>query len=318
MPFSPASSFLGIAKQPVQGTAVAATDFMVLNSEPRPVDTIAELADRSYRGSAVAQYGSLQGRRVGALALDGDLDLGTIGYPLQALLPDLVASGTNPYTSVFATKNSGGTQGGGYTFTDYTAFETRLYSDGRFSELTIAFSPLSLVTFSAKVASWASTGGAARPSAVFPATAPLPAYLGVVTIDGTSAVNVISGSITIKRPVDIMPNINGAQDPAVMWQGIVSVVGKLSFVYENNTELNRYLTNVQPPLDIRFTQGSSSLTLHSSVTAFGVTAVNRRGAFTEIDTTFSCLGNTTDAGATGGSSPLKATLVNTRPSGTYA
>jgi hypothetical protein len=318
MPYSRSSSFLGIAKQPTAGVPAAATGFIVLAGDPHPVDAIAEITDRGWRGSAVDAYGSNQGQRRSALALAGNLDLGSIGYALQGVLPDLAVTGSGPFTTVFSSKNTGGTQSQPYTLSDYTGLETRQYSDQKVEELTISFAPMALVIFAAKTQGWASAPAGANPVPSFSAVPPLAAYLGAVTIGGTPATNVLSGELTIKRPITLHPSMNGGQDPAEVWQGPVTVTGKMAFVYESNLELARYLTDSKVSLDVKVTQGASSLTLHSTLTSFDTAAVTRQGEWVEVATTFACLGNTTDAGATGGSSPIKATLVNSTPAGTYA
>lgn len=318
MAFSTASSFLGIAKQPATGTPVAATDFIVLKGSPQPVDAIAQIVDRGWRGSAADAYGSGQGQRRSSLSLAGDVNLATIGYLLQGVLPDLVVTGTGPYTSVFSTKNTGGAQPVSYTLSDFTGLETRQYSDQRVEELTFAFNPGALVGFGAKTQGWASTAATTDPTPVFNSLTPVPAHPGVVTIGSGVAGNVLSGEISIKRPITIHPSMNGGQDPAEVWQGIATVGGKMTFVYESNLELNRYLVNDLTSLDVKFTQGTGSLTLHSSLVAFNTAGVTRSGDWVEVATTFECIANATDAGATGGDSAIKATLVNAVPAGTYA
>ena len=319
MPIAAYRTFLGIAKQPAAGTPVAATDFITITGDPKPVDVITELEDKAWRGSAVMTYNKVQGQRKSSLSIDGNLDMTTIGYPLQGLLPDLVVTGAaTPFSSVFATKNSGDTQSVPYTFSDFTGLETRQYSDAKYEELTIAFTGDGLVTIKSKVQCWASVIAGANPVPSFNAAPPLAAYVGVITIGGAVPLNVMSGEISIKRTIDVQQTIDGNQDPYRIWQGPITVTGKLDFVYESNLEFNRYLTNNQVPLDIKFTQGATSLQLHSTLTAFVTGAIARGKTYNELSTTFECLGTVADAGASAGYSPLKATLVNSKASGTYA
>jgi hypothetical protein len=319
MPIATTLSFMGIAKQAVAGTPVAPTDFIALTADPKPVDVITPLHDKAWRGSAVTDYNIVQGQRKSSLSLDGNLDMTTIGYPLQGVLPDLVVTGAAaPYSSVFATKNTGTTQAVPYTFSDYTGFETRQYSDAKYEELTLTFTADGLVTFKSKVQCWASVVSGTKPTPSYNTAPPPAAYAAVFTIGGVGAVNVMTGEITIKRPIDVQQTVGGVQDPYGIWQGPISASGKLDFVYEGNTEFQRYLANTQVPLDIKLTQGTTSLQLHSTLTAFITGAIGRGKTFNDLSTTFECLANVTDAGASAGFSPLKATLVNAKASGTYA
>ena len=318
MPNPTYRSFMGVAKQATAGTPVAPTDFIAITADPKPVDVITELDDKAWRGSAVATYGKIQGARKSSLELDSNLDLTTIGYPLQGVLPDLTVVGASaPFTTTFATKNTGDTQCSPYTFTGFNGLNARQYSDAKYEELTLSFTGDTLVMVKSKVQCWASVVGT-TPTPSFSTLQPVAAYVGVITIGGSNAVNVLSGDIVIKRPIDVLQTVNGIQDPYRIWQGPVTVTGKLDFVHETDADFQRYLSNTQVPLDITFTQGPSSLKLHSTLTAFVTGAVMRGKNYTEVNTTFECLGNVTDAGASLGFSPLKATLVNTKAAGTYA
>jgi hypothetical protein len=318
MPNATYRSFMGVAKQPVAGTPVAATDFIAITADPKPVDVITELDDKGWRGSAVATYGKIQGQRKSSLTLDSNLDLTTIGYPLQGVLPDLTVTGASaPYTTTFATKNSGDTQSSPYTFTDYNGLNARQYSDCKYDECTIGFTADGLVTVKSKVQGWASVVGT-LPTPSFSALQPVASYVGVVTIGGSGSLNILSGEISIKRPIDVMQTVDGNQDPYKVWQGPVTVTGKLDFVHETDADFQRYISNTQVPFDITFTQGAASLKLHSTLTAFVTGAIARGKTYTEVNTTFECLGNVTDVGTSAGFSPIKATLVNAKATGTYA
>jgi hypothetical protein len=318
MPNATYRSFMGIAKQATPGTAAAATDYIALTADPKPVDNITELEDKAWRGSAVASYGKVQGQRKSSLSLDSNLDLTTIGYALQGVLPDLTVTGAAaPFTTAFATKNTGDTQSTPYTLTDYDGLNARQYSDCKFEELTLGFTADGLVTVKSKVQGWASVVGTA-PTPSFSTLLPVASYVGVVTIGGSSALNIMSGEVAIKRPIDVMQTVSGVQDPYKVWQGPITATGKLDFVHETDADFQRYLSNTQTTFDITFTQGAASLKLHSTLTAFVTGSIARGKTFTEVNTTFECLGNVTDAGASLGYSPLKATLVNAKAAGTYA
>ena len=50
----------------------------------------------------------------------------------------------------------------------------------------------------------------------------MPAWRGVATLGGTSDLTVISGSMDIKRAVDIIQTVDGNQLPYSLWSGPVA------------------------------------------------------------------------------------------------
>ena len=90
---------------------------------------------------------------------------------------------------------------------------------------------------------------------------------------------------------------------------------------EADTQLTNFLTNVQPALTVNWAQGSGATATQISFTltkgAYTAAAIERSKDFVEIMVDFEGLGNTTDAGSTGGYAPIKWTLQNAVTSGTY-
>lgn len=321
MPITTYQSFLGIAKEATKLTPVAATDYIPCKTMT-PVDHQTYLAVGGIRGSQVASYGQIPSVTWAEYGFDGDVYPDTIGYPLAGVLGDVVTTGTAaPYSHVMAVKNTGDGQPGSFTLTDYNAISTRQFAGAQFSEVGFTFAANGLLTYTAK-ASAAASVTTTMPTRSYSAITPIAAWRGVITIGGTTDLHVLDGTCDIKRTVDVIDTIDGAANPYALFAGPVSVTGKLSVVAETEATLTNYLNNVQPSLDIAFSQGAgvtlNSVTLHMTSAAYITGAINRGKDYIGFDITYDAVANTTDVGATGGYSPIKATVASAKPAGTYA
>jgi hypothetical protein len=132
---------------------------------------------------------------------------------------------------------------------------------------------------------------------------------------------VLDGNVTIKRTVSVVDTVDGSQTPHALFSGPVSVSGKLTLVMEDESQLTNYLTNTQVSLDINFQSGSGAtaqqVKLHMSQVAYSAADITRGKDFVELPVSFTAVANSTDAGGSGGFSPIKVTLQNANPSGTY-
>jgi hypothetical protein len=102
----------------------------------------------------------------------------------------------------------------------------------------------------------------------------------------------------------------------------VSASGKLTLVMEDDTQYLNYLNNSKPSLDINFSQGAGAaavqVKLHMTKAAYTAAEISRGKDYIELSVDFDALANTTDAGASGGYSPIKVTLQNAVAASTYA
>jgi hypothetical protein len=125
----------------------------------------------------------------------------------------------------------------------------------------------------------------------------------------------------MKRPVTPVYGISTTQNPYQIFLGPLEVMGKIKFVMEDNTELTRYLTNTQPSIVFNWSYGTGAALVQIQATltkgAYVAAAIDRGADLVEISIDLVGLGNTTDVGSTGGYSPIKWTLKNALPSGTY-
>ena len=103
--------------------------------------------------------------------------------------------------------------------------------------------------------------------------------------------------------------------------GALDTTGTITFVMENDDELNRFLNNTQPALTFTFAQGSGATATSIAFTitkgAYTTGVIDRSPDHVQIQVDISAIANTTDAGTSGGYAPIKWTLQNAVTSGTY-
>jgi hypothetical protein len=321
MPHSSNLSFLGIAKETILGTAVPATAFIPVD-KPTPKDSLTLLQDKGLRGSMVEVYNEIAGPKHSTFDFGGDVFPDTVGWMLAGVLGDVTTTGASaPFTHAVSTLNSADGQPKSYTLTDYYATGTRQYAGAKFSELAFKFNGDSMLTYTAKAMAFASTTTTV-PTPSFTAVAPVAAWTGAVTIGGVASTAVLDGEVTIKRPVTVIQPVAGSQNPGNIWSGPVTVDGKMTLVMEDDTQLTNYLNNTQPSLDVNFQAGAGAaaiqVKLHMTNVVYSAADIGRGKDYVEIAVSFSARANSTDIGASGGYSPIKATIQNAIASGTYA
>lgn len=319
-------SYLGVAKETTKGTPVAPTDFIpVTASKLKPVDLIGELYDEGLRGSLVKNYNYIQGRAYSTFDFGGPVFADTFGYVLGGLLGDVTTTGASaPYTHTIALENATGVgtdaQPIAFTLTDFYAANVRYYPGCQISETTLTFTSDGLLDYDAKATGFPSTTTSA-PTPSFSTQIPIPTWVASVTIGGSTISNSVDGSITMTRPVTPIFGISNTKSPYSVFLGALEVTGKIKFVMEADTELTRFLTNTQPAIVFNWSQGAGASATQVQFTltkgAYVAAAIDRGKDYVEIEATINALGNTTDAGATGGYSPVKWVLKNAKASGTY-
>jgi hypothetical protein len=320
-------SYLGVAKEVTKGTAVTPTDFIpVMASSLKPVDIIDPLYDEGLRGSNVKNYNYIPGRTRSTIDFGGTAFPDTIGYALAGVLGDVATTGASaPFTHTMSLENSAvaaaDAQPLSYTFTDFYAAAVRAYSGVQMHDFTLKFNADGMLEYDAKGTGFASAA-AATPTPSFSTILPTPVWRGSVSIASTTITNAISGEISMKRPVTPIYGISTIQNPYSVFVGPLEVTGKITFVMEADTELTRFLTNTQPTLVFNWAYGTAAAAVQIQATltkgAYVAAAIDRGSDFVQISVDINGQGNTTDAGASAGFSPIKWVLQNAKASGTYA
>lgn len=298
------------------------TDYLPITGSPSFEDTIAKHPDKGYRGSNVEDYASVDGTWHSQLDFSGDFFPDTFGYLLGCILGATDFTGGTPNTHAFSGNNVGNGQPLAYAFYFFDVVNTRVYSGARIEELVIKLDPAGLITYACK-AKGQPSGIVANPTPSFSSLLPVGAWRAAATVGGTLTGTLITAEINIKRNVTPVQTQDGTQGPYRVFGGALSCSGKATFIMEDDTVLLNYMNNTQPSLLFSFRQGSGAsqvgldlqMTKANYETAKPVLGGNE---MFEVEVTFNALANTTDATTAGtGFSPIKATLLNAKATGTY-
>jgi hypothetical protein len=315
-------SFLGIGKEVTPGTAVVSTAYLGC-SKIKQLQPIDYMLVPGFRASMVEDYGAVQGFKWGGVECAGPVYADTIGWPLMGILGDITTTGAGaPFTHAGSLKNSGLGQPTTQTVNNNAVAANRALAGLNWVELDIKWTAAGLIEFSAKGFSL-TTAVVAKPTFSMTAILPTPTYIGLVTIAGGAIAKTVSGHMKFTRKHEIVKAINNTQAPLQVFLSSLRVEFEYEALMDDETELTRYLTNTQPSLDFNFSQGAGAaatqLLLHCSSTVLdGEPDVKQElGKPVYIAMKGKGLGSSTDAGASGGVSPVKATLQNALPAATY-
>jgi hypothetical protein len=319
-------SYLGIAKETTKGTAVAPTAFIpVTQSKLKPVDIIDPMLDEGLRGSLVKDYNYIQGRTRSTFDFGGPVFPDTFPWAVAGLMGSVATVGASaPYTHTVSLKNSAvaaaDAQPTSFTLTDFYAAAVRAYAGCQIHDLSLTFNADGMLEYDAKATGWESTS-ASTPTPTFSAILPVPSWQGTVSIGGSSVSYTVEGSLSLTRPVTPIYGVSNTQNPYSVFVGALEVKGSLKFVMEDNTELTRFLTNTQPAIVVNFADGAgaSATQIQFTITkgAYTTAVIDRGGDFVQVDIELTGIGNTTDAGSSGGFAPVKFVFQNAIASGIY-
>jgi len=320
-------SYLGIAKEVTKGTIVAPTDFIpVAKDNIKPVDVVDPLYDTGLRGSNVVNYAYLQGRTRSTFDFGGAVFADTVGYALAGLLGSVATTGVSaPFTHTISLKNSltsgADDQPISYTLTDFYAADVRSYPGCQFSDFSLKFNADGMLEYDTKTTGWASSA-VADPTPTFSTLLPTVVWRGAVSIGGATVSDAMSGNIDMARSVTPVYGISNIQNPYQVFLGPLEVTGKITFIMEDDTELTRYLNNTQPAIVLNWAYGTGAGAVQIQATiskgAYTAAVIERGEDFVQVSIDLNGQANTTDAGSTGGFSPIKWVLQNAKASGTYA
>lgn len=330
-----AKQFVGLAKETTQGTAVTPITATLPLDKFEPEDKPTWLDDKSFRGSMANLAGRIQGVEIVEWSMDGPCFFDTIGYLLNNILGDLTDSGATPNVHAMSLLNSGTGQPGSLTLVDWQGPPSasnfaRVYPGACLSELTLkGNAESSLIMMSAKGMAWPSSVIGVAPVAATSTDTPQAAWrtaLGLAGIasGGTQVKTCREWEITIKRALKAQFTLQGLQSPFVIFRGAVDVSGKLAFSVpaDESNSMTYLLANTQPQLQLIVDNGltvinNRNLQIDCQLAAYATTKINRGAEAVGYDATFDAVMNATNAGASGGLSPVKVTLKNAVAAATY-
>jgi hypothetical protein len=320
-------SYLGIAKEATRGTAVAPTDFIpVMKDALKPVDIVDPLYDTGLRGSNVLNYNYIPGRTRSTVDFGGAVFADTVGYAIAGVLGSVATTGVSaPYTHTISLFNSlvsgGDVQPISYTLTDFYAVDVRSYPGCQFSDFSLKFNADGMLEYDAKSTGFQSET-VSDPTPTFSTVLPTPVWRGTVSIGGSTVSTAMTGNIDMTRPATPIYGISNTQDPYQVFLGPLEVTGKITFVMDNDSQLLNFLNNSQPALVFNWAYGAgaSAVQIQATLTkgAYTTGVIERGEDFVQVSVDINAQSNTTDAGSSGGFSPIKWVLQNAKASGTYA
>jgi hypothetical protein len=237
-----------------------------------------------------------------------------------------------PNAHVFSLFNGSGGQPVTHTLTQFygptATTGTRSFSSFVCTELTVTWNAESeFVTYTAKGLAWPSAS-AARPTLIYTSAGGVASWAGVLGLagpasGGTQVKSALSGEFSLKRSAKAYYTGQGSQTPYIIQRGGFSAGWKLGFIAIDEAPYTYMRNNTRPSMQFVASNGLAGAAalgfqLDSAKAAFEAAKSNNGSEAIQWDCSGRYLLNTTNAGYSGGNSPLAITLTNALPTGTYA
>jgi len=248
----------------------------------------------------------------------------------QAVTP---VQGTGPFTYAWSLLNSGGGQPVSHTLTHAlgptASVGARAYPGFCLSQCNFTFNAESdLLAWTGQGTSWpsvpASVAPTANPSTVLPvASWRTKIGIGGPASGGTLVQTVTDGEVDLTRELQNVFTTTGVQTPYIIQRGGLSVAGKLNFgAVSDESALLYMLNNTQPSVQIVTSNGlagAAAITVQIDMQqcAFTASAPDTGNAAVAYQTSFEAVFNTTNAGGSGGMSPIKVSITCSIPPGSF-
>lgn len=236
-----------------------------------------------------------------------------------------------PYTHVFSNLNpassTGNTSAHPPTWT--TLHRNYVAGTGNNNADQYLYTNFSDVKFQAKKDGWFVWDGKAMAySRSYPATdvtpsfstvTGLPSWKSAISLASSTVYNITDLTIDIKREIDKITTADGQQDPYAYGAGPLSATFDADFdAITDEAELDYMLNNTQPSLGWTISNGLSgasevSFTVAAQLAAFTTSDLTAMQTQWGWKVTGSLIASTSDAGNSGGYSPLQITLINAIP-----
>lgn len=327
-----------IAKDTYQGAATPGTFALATTKPVEWDDKPTWLEDTSLRNVMTdGPFYTGQGVTLGEVTFPSSpIYVDSFGFPLGNIMGDVVTTGSvAPYASAFSLLNSTTGQGTTHTFEQWygptTTSGARLFTGLTFTEVVISWDVMKgWLSWSGKAACWMSQSASAKPTDNQTSVLPIPAWRNVMGLGGpasggTQVMTCKSGKITLTRKVK--PNWTGfsSQNPYIMQRGSLNAkFDEMVFVAGDESIYNYMINNTIPQFQLVFSNGLSGASQGGlQIDAQAASFRKSPPKFADQDEliTWNTSGkfdaNTTNAGASGGESPLKITLTNAIASGVY-
>ncbi|MDX3126013.1 hypothetical protein [Streptomyces scabiei] len=248
----------------------------------------------------------------------------------QAVTP---VQSAGPFTYAWSLLNSGGGQPPSHTLTHYlgpTATSgARQYPGFCLSQFNCAFNAESeLFQWTGQGTSWPSVIAGAAPTANPTTILPTASWrtkvgIGGPAAGGTLVQTVTDGEVNLTRELLPVFTASGVRTPYVIQRGGLSVAGKLNFLAVSDESVLLYmLNNTQPQVQIVCDNGLAGaaqivvqIDMQSAV--FTQADPDASKAAVGYQASFEALFNTTNAGGSGATSPIKVSVTCAVPPGSF-
>lgn len=232
-----------------------------------------------------------------------------------------------PFTHTFSLLNSGNRgQPQTHTLTHYNGLTgsnlAAQYAYWCASQCAFNMDAEKLFTHETKGMSWLQQSAAAPVTNGFSSVPVYPNWrfkvgIGGPATGGTLINDLAMNSLTIDREVKPYWTSSGQQDAYAFGRNAVNVTGKFTEVAQNATPMSNYLTGVQPQLQFVATNGlagASLLAITFNLQAVALTTTKfQNNTVIEYETDYTALDNATNAGGSGGQSPISVVIQNAVP-----
>lgn len=311
---------VNIGKESSYGTP--ATPTYSMPAHPQFADNHQPQPDTAWRGAPASSFGHGLGTLDSILALDGPAYADIIGFPLAGILGDLSTTIGTPNTQSIAALNTGLQQTPSYTLYLADGLDCLQWPGCKFNSVTIAGSGDGILQWSGALQGMPGSVVTA-PAKNFTGVPMFAGWAGNVQIGGVTDLHVLDFSVTIARTVVAQRNADGSQTPYGQRSEELTVTGAATLAMTSDAYRALYIAGTATSIDIAYAQGAGAglqaIGLHSSLVTLTAAARDYSSSrWIELPITWVADANTTDVGASGGRSPIKATLRNTVPAGTYA
>ncbi len=201
-----------------------------------------------------------------------------------------------------------------YSLTVYNGVTYEGYTGLLFSEAAFKFAADGLLGYSCKALGNLSATQTGPYTAAFNANPPIASWTGSMSFAGTVTALLESADVTIKRPVNPIPNIDTVQSPYKIWPGALSCGGKAMFIYESDAiAITPYKAGTIQAAVLNFSTGTGAAKRSLQFVMSKLLFINPTKPvwakdYVQTDSTFEAVANTTDAGASAGYCPVRAQL----------
>lgn len=216
-------------------------------------------------------------------------------------------------TWTIALLNSGTVQPGSYTVSIADPVGVLAYPGGRFTRAVLTASSDGTLDWTGDLATLAPVAGSSLPPLY--GSPQIPSWAGTCTLAGTMNTQVLDASVTLNRAVTPFRNTDGNRAAYQYRAGVVDVKGTATLLCTTDVWRQDVMAGSNVPITLDWSTGSGAIQQQVQVqmSQCVLTKADRRydGQWIELDVAWTAEANSTDSGASGGLSPVKATLINT-------